>query len=114
MKFVPILALALLAPLSAHAEGAIAVNRDGRTGISYNYRGPNAADERALSECGRSSCRIVHRFARACGAIATGRGGGYGYASRPRRNQAEGAAIENCEAQGNRGCSIETSGCDDR
>ena len=38
-------------PELALADGAIAKSEDGATGMSYNYRGPRAADERALQEC---------------------------------------------------------------
>lgn len=106
--------LATLAiPTVGHADGAIAKSEDGYTGMSYNFRGPRAADERALEEC-NGRCRIVLRFRAACAAVAVGRGGGGGWSTAERRSRAEEEALEQCRAQGNRECRIQQRGCDDR
>ena len=103
----------VLAPLSASAEGSLAFGRNSaRSGVSYDYRSGRDADERALSECGSRDCRIVSRFSGQCAAIATGRNGGFGWATRSRMGDAERAAIDNCRSEGNRGCSVEARGCD--
>ena len=101
-----------LVPEPGWAEGSMAANREGRAGISFNYRRSREADERALDECGR--CQIVERFRGSCGAIATGREGGYGYAVRDRLRRAEEEAVEACERHGGRGCSVASRGCDER
>ncbi len=95
------------------AEGAIAQGRDGRVGISYNFRHRGEAEERALEECG-GYCRVIARFENTCASIATGRGGGFGWARRERLHWADEAALENCRAEGNRSCAIQVHGCDDR
>jgi hypothetical protein len=97
----------------ALAEGAIARNENGATGISYNQRGERAAENRALDECS-GRCRVVLRFRGECAAIATGRGGGAGWARGERRGRAEEAAMEQCRAEGTRECRISLSACDDR
>ncbi len=107
------LAAALAMPAAARAEGAIAKSEDGYTGLSYNYRGPRAADERALAEC-QGRCRIVLRFRNECAAVAVGRSGGGGWATAERESRAEERAIEQCRAQGNRDCRVQQRGCDDR
>ena len=105
--------VATLSPAASWAEGAIAASRNGRVGISYNYGSQREANDRAMDECG-GTCRIVERFSNLCGAVASGRDGGYGFATRSRLGAAENAAIANCQSEGNRGCSIRARGCDDR
>ena len=113
-RFAGVIVLALgVVPGHAWADGAIAKSEQGRVGISFNYRGPRAADERAVEECGWR-CRVVFRFRGQCAAAAVGRDGGGGWASRDRLGRAEDAALENCREQGNHGCRIEARGCDDR
>ncbi len=107
------LAALLALPAAARADGAIAKSEDGYTGLSYNYRGPRAADERALEEC-QGRCRIVLRFRGECAAVAVGRSGGGGWARGERMARAEEGALEQCRAQGNRECRIQQRGCDDR
>ncbi len=106
--------LAVLAlPPAARADGAIAKSEDGYTGLSYNYRGPRAAEERALAEC-QGRCRIVLRFRGECAAVAVGRSGGGGWSTAERVGRAEERAMEQCRAQGNRDCHVQQRGCDDR
>ena len=102
---------AALLPAGARADGSVAHGEDGTNGLSYNYRGPRAADEAALNKCG-DDCRVVERFRHSCAAIARSRRGGYGYAVRDGEGQAERSAMENCERY-NESCRIFLSGCDD-
>jgi hypothetical protein len=103
----------LALPAAGWADGSIAFDRDsGATGISYNFRGSRRADDRALSEC-RGNCRIVGRYERQCAAIAVGRGRGYGWAARQSERRAQSEAIEACERNGDRGCRVLSSGCDE-
>ncbi len=101
------------APGLARADGSIAKSEDGYTGMSYNHRGPRAADNRALEEC-QGRCRVVLRFRNQCAAVAVGRGGGGGWAAAEQPGRAEEMAIEQCRAQGNRQCRILQRGCDGR
>ena len=97
----------------SRADGSIAFDRDsGSAGISWNFRGPRGADNEAISQCG-GNCRIVGRYEHQCAAIAVGRGRGYGWAARSNLGRAKDVAIENCESNGDRGCRIKTSGCDE-
>jgi hypothetical protein len=102
-----------VAATPAWADGAVARGPEGRVGLSYNYRNQRAAEERALEECGRY-CRIVGSFRHSCAAIAVGARGGYGWARAERRGRAEGEAMEYCRHEGNQGCRIVTSACDER
>lgn len=104
-----LLGIAYVTPV--RAGGALAHGDDGRVGISYDFDHERAAEDRALAECG-GRCRVVATFRNSCAAIAVGRGGGFGWASRERMAWADHAAIENCAAEGNRGCTIEAHGCD--
>ncbi len=99
-------------PSTGLAEGAIAKSDDGYTGMSYNYRSQREADNRALGECdGR--CRIVYRFRNTCAAVAVGDRGGGGWASGSSVRRADDAALEQCEAQGNRRCRVKQHNCDE-
>ena len=118
MKLSSVLCVAVLlagaiAPVAAWADGAIARGEDGRVGMSWNARGERDAAERAMEKCGRR-CRIVGTFRNSCAAVATGDRGGYGWARAERLRRAEDDAIEYCRREGNRGCRIAISGCDDR
>ena len=110
-------AVAVMAQLSfaspVFAEGAIAADREGRVGLSYNYSGRRSAEERAFEECGRG-CRIVTIFRRTCAAVATGERGAYGWATNEHLRRAEERALDNCAREGGRRCRIATRGCDER
>ena len=118
MKLSAFFAVAVLlatsaAPLTAHADGAIAVDRDGRAVVSFNYPGRRSAEDRALEDCGRG-CLIATNFRRMCAAVASGERGGYGWATRDGLRRAEEAALEGCANQGGRHCRISARGCDER
>ena len=108
-----LMVVATLAPSSAGADGAVAASREGRVGLSYNYRSQGAADERALEECGRG-CRIISTFRRTCAAVATGERSGYGWATHENLRRAEESAVENCHREGGQRCRVASRGCDGR
>jgi hypothetical protein len=98
---------------SAHAEGALAVGSDQRSGFSYNYRSGHEARERALNECGRG-CSIKTMFSGSCVGFATDRTRGstiYGWAEANNSGRAERKAADACSEYGGRNCSA-TSRCD--
>jgi hypothetical protein len=105
---------ALIAPPAAHAwdkYGAIAYSRSsGNYGYSIDHRSRGAAESRALDECGRRDCRVMVWFRNACGALATGRGGVYGYGYAGSRGEAEAIALSECSSRG-RGCGVVCWAC---
>ena len=115
-KFPAVLAIllvgTLLMPTESRADGAVAHGEDNSVGLSYGYNNQRDADRRALNECG-GGCRVVRRFENTCASIATGRRGGYGYAFGDRLGLARQRALDECEAQGARGCTTVVSGCDE-
>ena len=82
------------------AFGAFAYDETtGKYGASWNQSSENSADESALKGCASDKCKIVFRVKGGeCGAIAaTETGKAWGGAKRPKRQEAEKAALENCE-----------------
>jgi hypothetical protein len=91
---------------AANEWGAIAFSRStGAHGYSHNYATRGAAERRAISGCQRHGrgCQIAVYFANACGALAVGRGNGYGVAWSAGRQDAINRAV--------RACNGYTSGC---
>jgi clan AA aspartic protease (TIGR02281 family) len=85
----------------------------GRYGASWNQQSQARADEAALKGCASHSCRIVFRMAgRQCGAIAmTDSGRIWGGATRPEREAAERAAVENCAKRTGDPCRLRSVQC---
>lgn len=93
-----LLAAAGAAPAIA-AFGAFAYDEGtGKYGASWNQATEKGADENALKGCASDKCKIVFRVKGGeCGAIAaTADGKAWGGAKRPKREEAEKAALENC------------------
>jgi hypothetical protein len=115
-----IFAILALGDIAAQAAGAIAIGRCDRVGYSYDQPSPGAAAARALAECranGDSSCSVVVRMRRVCGAFAiSGRGGcgARGWAYGGSRALAENIALGECRRHGGRGCRIQVWVCDGR
>jgi hypothetical protein len=111
----PLLGLMLgSAPALADNFGAIAFSQDnGRVGYSYDYGSQNAAQQRALAECGNQSCMVVVDFWNACGALAIGDGNGYGVGWAASRQDAEQIALTNCFQYTNN-CTNNTWACTSR
>ena len=85
----------------------------GRYGASWNQVSQARADEAALKGCASEYCKIVFRMtARQCGALAmTDNGKIWGGATRPERNAAERAAVENCEKRTSTSCRLRSVQC---
>ena len=102
------------APAQA-AFGAFAYDEGtGKYGASWNQASEKEADEAALKGCTSEKCKIVFRTkAGQCGAIATTENGkAWGGARRPKREEAEKAALANCEKRsGAAKCKVRTADC---
>jgi hypothetical protein len=84
-----------------------------RFGHSANQDTQALADEIALKSCSAGSCRIVFRVGpRLCGAVAvTDDGKTWGGATRPTRDAAELAAMENCKKRTQSQCRSRGAEC---
>lgn len=82
------------------ANGAFAHDEaSGKFGYSWNEENERKAEAAALKGCASDKCKIVFRTgAKQCGAIAMTQDGKiWGGATRPKRDAAEKAAVENCQ-----------------
>lgn len=70
--------------------------RDPALGWSWGFRSRRAAERRAMKECPGSRCKIAMWFRNTCGAIATGRNGGWGVAYHRDRRRAVRMALRFC------------------
>jgi hypothetical protein len=95
-------AIAILAATGAQAAeryGAIAYSpQSGAYGYSYDYNSRADAENVAINNCRQhgTGCEIAIWFRNACGAVATGRNGGWGSAWANSRAAAENMAINYC------------------
>jgi len=93
--------------------GAIAFSSSrGAVGYSYDYHSGNEAQQSALQSCG-TDCKIVVRFANACGALAVGTDGSYGTGWAGNRQDAESTAMRYCNSS-TTGCGIARWVCTSR
>ena len=85
----------------------------GRHGLSWNQDTREKADEAALKGCASDKCKVVFRTTpQQCGAIATNDSGKvWGGATRPKREAAERAAVENCEKRASDACKLRGAQC---
>jgi len=67
-----------------------------RCGSSWDYQNRAGAESRAVSECGVADCTALLWFQNACGALAVGENGRYGYAWAGTRTEAEQSALNYC------------------
>jgi hypothetical protein len=109
-------ALALVAAPAHAAFGAFAYDETtGKYGYSWNETSEKRAEEAALKGCASNGCKIVFRTgSNQCGAFAmTPNGKIWGGATRPQRDAAEKAALENCQKRAAAGgeCKVRGSGC---
>jgi hypothetical protein len=94
--------------------GAIAYSKNtGAWGTSYNFSTRSAAESHALRRCGRGDCRIIVWFKNACGALAVGDNGAFGWGWAGSRATAEAIALTECSARA-RGCHVRCWACTDR
>jgi hypothetical protein len=101
----------------AHAAfGAFAYDQTtGKYGYSWNETSEQKAEEAALKGCASDKCKIIFRTKDGqCGAFAmTENGKIWGGATRPKRDAAEKAALDNCRKRVSAGaqCKIRGSEC---
>ena len=99
--------------------GALAIdqNQGGMWGWAYKFDTQDAADSRALAECGKrgGQCSVVMRFHNACAAYSADQAAGStanGWAwTEKDRATAEVMARSECEKRGGTNCVIEVWGC---
>ena len=93
---------------------AIDSNQGSVWGWSIDYPMPEAADRRALSECG-DQCRVVMRFSGECAAYAADQAAGstaYGWANGFESGSgARGRALSECQRKGGTSCIVRSWGC---
>ncbi|AXK89060.1 DUF4189 domain-containing protein [Nocardia farcinica] len=79
---------------AAKSYGTLAYSPStGRAVAAVGHPSPVAADAAAIRECGVYDCDLVLRLVDACGAIARGADGRFGWAAAPSRAEAEQAAV---------------------
>jgi hypothetical protein len=85
----------------------------GRIGQSANQDTQTRADDLALNSCSAPSCKIAFRIGPGlCGAIALNDTGKiWGGATRPAREVAEAAALENCQTRTQSQCKLRGAEC---
>lgn len=97
-----------------HGALAIDSNQGPAWGWAINYATPQAADRRALAECG-GNCRIVMRFSNECAAFAADQAQGstsYGWANGyDTRAGAQNRATDECRKKGGTACLVRAWGC---
>ncbi|MFA6196594.1 MAG: DUF4189 domain-containing protein [Sulfurimonas sp.] len=116
MKLVVFLVLACMFGSYASAAGAIAIdsNQGKKYGFAYKYPSVNAAEQRALSECG-GGCSIVETFENGCAAYAADQSQGstaYGYATGLSSGSVQNVALSECQSHGGTACIVRVWGCD--
>lgn len=100
-----------------HGALAIDQNQGGMWGWAYKFDTQDAADSRALAECGKrgGQCSVVMRFHNACAAYSADQAAGStanGWAwTEKDRATAEVMARSECEKRGGTNCVIEVWGC---
>jgi len=78
-------------------------------GFAYNYVSGRAANNAAQANC-PGNCGLYVIFRNACGAIAVGNNGVYGWAWNRSRARAREAAVRNCQKYGS-GCQLRVWSC---
>ena len=96
--------------------GALAIdsNQGPNWGWSIDYPTPEAAERRALSECGEQ-CRVVMKFSGECAAYAADQAKGstvYSWANGYQTgSEARGRALSECQQKGGTSCIVRSWGC---
>jgi hypothetical protein len=92
--------------------GAIAYSPgSGAVGYSERYADRDAAENRALSECGKADCVVATWFYDNCGALATSGDGSWGGGHGPTLSSARSDAEEACRRQGGSSCAVKITHC---
>ena len=99
--------------LSAGATGAIAVGSCGAFGTSWNYSSEVLAHGAALTNCPDTSCQVQFTVKNSCAAFALDPNTcAWGANTGQTLQQAEAAALANCNSRDNGACILQTSFCD--
>ena len=111
-------AIGLITVGNALANGALAIdsNQGAAYGVGRDYPTMEAAERRALSECGRG-CRVVVRFPTGCAAYSADQARGstvFGWASADSKDAARAKADANCRRYGGTRCLVRVWGCNSR
>jgi hypothetical protein len=107
-------ASAVLPNAAAHAGyGAIAWDPEtGRAGWVWNRSTPREAAELARRQCQAAGCRIIIKPTDACAALATTADGkAIGAAARKTKEEAQRAALGDCEKRNTGACVVRASNC---
>jgi hypothetical protein len=94
--------------------GAFAYDESfGRYGFSWNEATQSQAEDAAIRSCNTTGCKVVFRAGpKLCGAIAlTDDGKVWGGATRPTRDAAELAALQNCQKRSMVQFNVRGAGC---
>jgi hypothetical protein len=84
---------------AAEYYGALAYsNTTGAFGDSRDYPSRSQAEDKAMSECSKrgKGCKLLITLRNECGALATGKNYGYGFAAAVTRGEAEQVALKYC------------------
>ncbi len=108
-------ALTMLVPVSAVANGALAIGACGAYGFASGYTNPAKAEAAALAKCSGKNCKVVASVRGTCMAFAVELSnpcGPYGYATGPALVKAQNRALRECHRNGGKDCVIRTFACD--
>jgi hypothetical protein len=99
-------------PGPSRIYGAIAYSpASGAYGYSDNYGSKTLADNRALSECGRSDCVVASWFYNNCGAVAVSGSGSWAGGHGETKASAISDAENECTRQGGSACVVKVTHC---
>jgi hypothetical protein len=97
----------------AFAIGSIAFNpKNGKSGMSWNAKSIEEAQNLALQSCGYGSCKILMDYQKTCAALAANPGYGYGWSKGGNLNTVKIDALNECRQAGNDNCSVVISHCE--
>jgi uncharacterized protein DUF4189 len=111
--FAAVLASAAAMPAFA-AFGAFALDEVAhKYGYSSNQPTQKSADQQAVKNCKSSNCKVVFPIGpRQCGALATtADGSAWGGAVRPKREDAQQAALQDCQKRTSGQCKVQKGVC---
>ena len=100
-----------------NAAGALATGRCGAYGYSVDDVSPEAASQRARTQCRGRDCKVVTSFRRTCAAFAIDSAnvcGPHAWARADNLARAQNIASEQCHRHGGRACVIRAWACDAR
>jgi hypothetical protein len=114
--FIASLALGFQGQALANGALAIDTNQGDQYGFAYNQPSMSAAEQRALSECGRG-CSVVLQFSSGCAAYAADQARGssiYGWGTAGSGGAAQSEAQSQCRQRGGSSCTVRVWGCNSK